>query len=1086
MGSLVTPEAARTAPALFANYASNGTMLLPRHLKLIHSGLLRVFEGKTKRLMIAVPPRHGKALWHKELCATPAGWATIGELKVGDKVFGRDGRPCNVIAVKRWEDRPLYNVVTDDRETIVADEEHEWEVRLDRKRPVFKTYTTGKLAARTSPRNPMILQTKPLDLPDAVLPHDPWNLGYWIGNGFSNGQGVQAGGPIGDGDQDQEWVRAKLEEGGWDTSDRSARGQIGLLGLAPELQAIGKKIPAEYFRASINQRRALLQGLIDSDGHVHPDGQVEFCSVRKELALQVQELVWTFGVKAFLSEERATLNGRDTGPKFRVTFYMAGAASLPRKAALCRDNERTPNRYVQFTARNERGPTVCIEVDSPDHMFLVGRSLLPTHNSELTSHYFPAWWIGVKPDTKIMLTTFDSTFSEKWGGQVRNLLEEHGPKVFGVKIRDDTRSKAEWVIEKHGGGMVATGIGGAITGRGANCCYAGTKIRTQAGDRNIEDIRAGDVVLSMDRLMGIPQWKPVLATNRRFAPGGPLRVVAESGHQVNCTPDHPFYVGDGVYREARVLRGGHDELTVLSSLVTPTLYKSRCKAVLEREERGFEVVYDIQVADNNNFFANGILVHNCLIIDDPHKNGQEANSVAITDSVFEWYRSTARTRLEPDGSIILIQCVAKGAMILMADGEKKPIERVVPGDLVLSWVGSGFGARRVVAARKSGRDKILRVVATGGYQVRVNPRHPFLNVDRGWVRAQHLQKGDRVRVAGGDFIEWIKEIHTEDEDDDVYDLTIEETENFVAGGFVVHNTRWSGHDLAARLLQDEANGGEKWEKIILPAIAEENDALGRQPGEALWPQRYNEQHFKDLERSVGSYVFGALYQQRPAPLGGGLFKKAWLRYFRELPDGKLDVSEGLKRADIHMLRKFATVDLAISKKDTADYSAISVFGQDRDGRLFMLDMERGRKDGPDLVPWIKEVTERWGCMGVWIEKVQFQALVIQLARKAGVPVRELIPKGDKIARAIPATALMEGERFFLRKPASWLGVAEEELLSFPTGAHDDIVDTISYAAQVNAGLLTPPILELPDTEPKKDPMADYGLRSPGDWGVKPP
>jgi intein/homing endonuclease len=133
-------------------------------------------------------------------------------------------------------------------------------------------------------------------------------------------------------------MRQFIEEAGYVTTERKDPITIGILGLQKQLRVAGllnnKHIPDAYFRASKEQRLALLQGLIDTDGHVAGErhGMIEFMSTKLNLAQGVQFLARSLGVKASLSEGRATLNGRDCGPKYRVTFYLEGAARLPRKA----------------------------------------------------------------------------------------------------------------------------------------------------------------------------------------------------------------------------------------------------------------------------------------------------------------------------------------------------------------------------------------------------------------------------------------------------------------------------------------------------------------------------------------------------------------------------------------------------------------------------------------------------------------------------------------------------------------------------------------------------------------------------------
>src|SRR5262249_19588144 len=106
-----------------------------RHHKLIAEQLERVERGEVDRLMRLVAPRHGKALEITTPIATPEGWTCIGDLRVGDRVFDETGNPCHVTAVSRtWNSRPVYRVVTDDGDEIIADAEHEWPVRLCRHR----------------------------------------------------------------------------------------------------------------------------------------------------------------------------------------------------------------------------------------------------------------------------------------------------------------------------------------------------------------------------------------------------------------------------------------------------------------------------------------------------------------------------------------------------------------------------------------------------------------------------------------------------------------------------------------------------------------------------------------------------------------------------------------------------------------------------------------------------------------------------------------------------------------------------------------------------------------------------------------
>ena len=426
----------------------------------------RVPSSSPYWLMVEVPPQHGKALALDTPIPTPDGWRLMGDLRPGDRVFAEDGAPCTVVAVSPvWRDRPVYEVRTDDGDTIIADAAHEWVACLDRKRPVWRRHTTEVLA-RPRGKRALIRAQGALAAPDADLPIPPYVLGAWLGDGTS------AHATITQGESDIAWMRAEVERCGVRTSDRATAGTFGLLGVVGHLRALGvlgnKHIPAAYLRASEAQRRALLQGIVDTDGHVGPRGQVEVCSTSAMLADGVLELVRSLGVKARISTGRATINGRDCGPKYRVMFYMAGAARMPRKATRCRDGVKHPGRYVYAVAAGT-ADTVCIQVDSPSHMFLAGRSMLPTHNSELVSVQAPAWYLGNHPDHQWVQASYAANLAETHSRYSREIVSSADYDVlYGLRPSTRTNSVADWTLQGHRGGVRAVGVGGGLTGRRAD------------------------------------------------------------------------------------------------------------------------------------------------------------------------------------------------------------------------------------------------------------------------------------------------------------------------------------------------------------------------------------------------------------------------------------------------------------------------------------------------------------------------------------------------------------------------------------------------------------------------------------------
>lgn len=387
----------------------------------------------------------------------------------------------------------------------------------------------------------------------------------------------------------------------------------------------------------------------------------------------------------------------------------------------------------------------------------------PRHGkSELCSHLFPAWYLGAFPDERVVLTSYEADFASLWGRKARNTLERWGRPIFGVEVNRRSSAADRWEVEGYAGGMITAGVGGAITGRGADI----------------------------------------------------------------------------------------------------------------------------------------------LIIDDPVKNAQEANSKIIRDRTWDWYQSTARTRLEPNGVILIIM------------------------------------------------------------------------------------------------------------------------------------TRWHEDDLAGRLIaqMDVDPLADKFLRVTLPAIAEENDPLERPLGEALWPDRYPVEELRRIEATVGTYVFSALFQQRPAPKSGGMFSR----------DSFIPISKPgrLKKVARHW-------DLASSEQTYSDYTSGVKMGIDHEGRYYILDC-RHFKGTPNRVQKVFKDVVRGDGRGVkqTIEKERGSAgahVVYSMGRLVpSYDVKGILPTGDKEVRAGPYSAAVErGDVYLVEGP--WNEEFLQEHESFPYGKHDDQVDAASGA-----------------------------------------
>ena len=212
-------------------------------------------------------------------------------------------------------------------------------------------------------------------------------------------------------------------------------------------------------------------------------------------------------------------------------------------------------------------------------------------------------------------------------------------------------------------------------------------------------------------------------------------------------------------------------------------------------------------------------------------------------------------------------------------------------------------------------------------------------------------------------------------------------------------------------------------------------------GEKLWPERYPESFIKDERRK--QVKFESQYNQSPINSKDALFHPDTFRYYDELADGyKLDARR-IPRTETY---RIMTCDLAVSMASRADYTVIVVADVTRSGELIIVHILRDKMPGTKLVPTIKEVFNVFRPAYVLVEDVAMQKVILDQARAEGLPIRGIRPQGDKESRSLPLQVRFSSGQVWFPKDKGWMAAVEKELLEFPQGAHDDIVDAMSYLA----------------------------------------
>lgn len=361
---------------------------------------------------IWVPKKQKKALELSTPIPIPGGWTTVKDIRIGDLLFDVNGQQCRVIdKTETYLKRDCYRVHFSNGESVVCDAGHLWVTSslkhevvrkknrkvLSRTRPFAVRTTEDIYNTQRTPQGSCVHTLKmpaPIQCDTQSLPVDPYLLGFWLGDGDSDGARITFAAT------DEQEVRKNLSfvgatvrdskmQHGMATVLRAGIGTDTGSNLRTTLREIGvldnKHIPDVYLRASVEQRVALLQGLMDTDGHcpVRESSMIIFATSKPRLRAGFAELLSSLGIKFSCKYYECKKYWRFQFMAFRDHVECFRFSRKRDRQPYSHERKWNRSRTVQITKveRVASVPVQCIAIDSPTKEFLFGKTMLPTHNT---------------------------------------------------------------------------------------------------------------------------------------------------------------------------------------------------------------------------------------------------------------------------------------------------------------------------------------------------------------------------------------------------------------------------------------------------------------------------------------------------------------------------------------------------------------------------------------------------------------------------------------------------------------------------------------------------------------------------------
>lgn len=477
----IVKAAARHRLINFARYMQPDLALEPFHV--VYYTLLDKFaHGEIKKMIVQMPPQHGKEISDNQIVATTKGLKKHGDLIVGDYVFGRDGTPVKVLWVSE-KTRSEYVVSFSDGAKIECHGNHEWTV-YNRFRQKEETIETKHMASSTIYNGDgkrgsrykyhvdsnvcVMFDSRNVDL-------DPYVLGAWLGDGDSSC------GIIHIGNNDVEIIgnsTYKFKESKGTTTRKFYSPELNLL-LKNNGLIKNKHIPDMYKYNSVEVRKNVIAGLIDTDGYVyHRNGRITISNTNKRIIDDAAFILRSLGQSVVVCEFKPRVSSSGiVGKKIAYQLCFNPTMTFPTKVKRKKITKLSINKkraIVSIERKEGLGYGNCIQVDGG--IYLVGDTFIPTHNSEGSSRKLPAFMLGLNPDKKICIGSYAATIARDFNRDVQRIIDtpsyrELFPETYlngsNVVTMANTYLRNSDVIEMVGrkGSLRVVGRGGSLTSK---------------------------------------------------------------------------------------------------------------------------------------------------------------------------------------------------------------------------------------------------------------------------------------------------------------------------------------------------------------------------------------------------------------------------------------------------------------------------------------------------------------------------------------------------------------------------------------------------------------------------------------------